>query len=90
MLFRIAAASVDFGLHLLTKTSSGTENVFPFGGGLSGHHGKINDICFCGGRNEDNVRYVATVSGQSSFYFSSDTYAPKRETKTTKCLWYGI
>lgn len=61
-IFEIAAASADFGLHLLTKKSTDAESMFPFGGGLSGHHGKINDICFCGGRNEDNVRYVASVS----------------------------
>lgn len=58
----IAAAGIDFGLHLLTKSSSSAETTFQFGGGLSGHHGKVNDMCFCGGRDEDNMRYVATVS----------------------------
>lgn len=61
---RLAAASIDFGLHLLTRSSTSSENIFPFGGGLSGHHGKINDICFCGGRDLDSARYVATVSGK--------------------------
>jgi len=58
----LAVAAVDFGLHLLTKTSKEDEYIFPFGGGLSGHHGKVNDISFCGGRGEDSSRYVATVS----------------------------
>jgi hypothetical protein len=39
--------------------------MFAFGGGLSGHHGKVNDMCFCGGRDQDNARYVATVAGAS-------------------------
>ncbi|KAI0253898.1 hypothetical protein BJV78DRAFT_1298538 [Lactifluus subvellereus] len=51
----LTAASSDFGLHLLTK-------IFPFGGGLSGHHGPVNDMTFCGGPTDDSARYVATVS----------------------------
>ena len=66
---RLTAASTDFCLHLLTKSSSFRENVFPFGGGLSGHHGKINDMTFCGGRSEDSGRYVATVSGIPFYTF---------------------
>ncbi|KAG2061396.1 hypothetical protein BDR06DRAFT_1016493 [Suillus hirtellus] len=58
----IAAAASDFSLHLLTKSSTSSENTFAFGGGLSGHHGKVNDMCFCGGRDQDNARYVATVA----------------------------
>lgn len=61
---RIAAAGIDFGLHLLTKSASAGEYIFPFGGGLSGHHGKVNDMCFCGGHEQDNARYVASVSGE--------------------------
>lgn len=60
---RLTAASLDFGLHLLTKSSFAPEHVFPFGGGLSGHHGKVNDMVFCGGWDQDTARYVATVSG---------------------------
>lgn len=60
---RLTAASADFGLHLLTKSHNELEYIFPFGGGLSGHHGCINDMTFCGGRTEDSARYVATVSG---------------------------
>ncbi|KAA1478812.1 hypothetical protein DENSPDRAFT_845929 [Dentipellis sp. KUC8613] len=60
--FRLVAASADFGLHLLTKTPNQPEVVFSFGGGLSGHHGPVNDVSFCGGRAPDNFRYVATVS----------------------------
>lgn len=58
----LAAASSDYGLYLLSKSSAESEHIFPFGGGLSGHHGKVNDISFCGGRSEDSSRYVATVS----------------------------
>lgn len=60
---RLAAATEDFGLHLLTKKADAEESIFPFGGGLSGHHGKVNDMTFCGGWGEDNTRYVATISG---------------------------
>ncbi|KII88799.1 hypothetical protein PLICRDRAFT_110292 [Plicaturopsis crispa FD-325 SS-3] len=61
-IIELSAASADFGLHLLTKSSAAEETVFPFGGGLSGHHGKVTDMTFCGGRAEDSARYVATVS----------------------------
>jgi hypothetical protein len=57
------AASSDFGLHLLTKSNSSDERIFHFGGGLSGHHGRVTGISFCGGRGEDSFRYVASVSG---------------------------
>jgi hypothetical protein len=60
---RLTAASSNFGLHLLTKTPDVDENIFPFGGGLSGHHGLVSDITFCGGPTDDTARYVATVSG---------------------------
>ncbi|KAF7777446.1 hypothetical protein Agabi119p4_3518 [Agaricus bisporus var. burnettii] len=58
----LAAATEDFGLHLLSKKADAEESIFPFGGGLSGHHGKVNDMTFCGGWGEDNTRYVATIS----------------------------
>ncbi|OCH95227.1 hypothetical protein OBBRIDRAFT_720874 [Obba rivulosa] len=58
----LACASVDYNLYLLSKSSISAENVFPFGGGLSGHHGKVNDMAYCGGQSEDSTRYVATVS----------------------------
>ncbi|KAJ6546410.1 hypothetical protein DFH09DRAFT_927287 [Mycena vulgaris] len=61
-LIELTAASANFGLHLLTKLSDSDETVFAFGGGLSGHHGRVNDMTFCGGRGEDSTRYVATVS----------------------------
>lgn len=60
---RLAAAADDFGLYLLNKKPDTEETVFPFGGGLSGHHGKVNDMTFCGGWGEDSTRYVATASG---------------------------
>ncbi|KAF7322726.1 WD-REPEATS-REGION domain-containing protein [Mycena chlorophos] len=58
----IVAASANFGLHLLTKGAHSDNNVFSFGGGLSGHHGTVVDITFSGGLGEDAMRYVATVS----------------------------
>ncbi|KAJ7109107.1 hypothetical protein C8R44DRAFT_801644 [Mycena epipterygia] len=61
-LIELTAASADFGLHLLTKLPTYDETVFAFGGGLSGHHGRVNDMTFCGGKGEDSTRYVATVS----------------------------
>lgn len=58
----LAAAGADFGLHLLTKSATASELIWPFGGGITGHHGKVNDMSFCGGHGEDSHRYVATVS----------------------------
>ncbi|KAF8497127.1 hypothetical protein F5888DRAFT_1700556 [Russula emetica] len=58
----LTAASSNFGLHLLTKTPDVDEDIFPFGGGLSGHHGLVSDMTFCGGPTDDIARYVATVS----------------------------
>lgn len=60
----------------------------PFGGGLSGHHGKVNDMSFCGGRGEDSHRYVATVSGKTP-----PTLGQKLnliQIKMIKCSWSGI
>jgi hypothetical protein len=48
---------------LLTKDPDVDEDIFPFGGGLSGHHGLVSDMTFCGGPTDDAARYVATVSG---------------------------
>ncbi|KAJ7694085.1 hypothetical protein B0H17DRAFT_1168601 [Mycena rosella] len=67
-LVELTAASADFGLHLLRKNApppertDSDETQFSFGGGLSGHHGRVNDMAFCGGRGEDSTRYLATVS----------------------------
>ncbi|KAF9264935.1 hypothetical protein L218DRAFT_958100 [Marasmius fiardii PR-910] len=58
----LVAAGSDFSLVQLTKSSQESETTFHFGGGLSGHHGKITDMAFCGGNGEDSARYVATVS----------------------------
>ncbi|KAJ7055177.1 hypothetical protein C8F01DRAFT_1211717 [Mycena amicta] len=58
---RLWLATANFGLHLLTKRPN-SEDIFSFGGGLSGHHACVNDIAFCGGLGEDSARYVATVS----------------------------
>ena len=64
--YRLAAAGADFGLHLLTKSATAIESTWPFGGCITGHHGKVNDMSFCGGRGDDSHRYVATVSGIQS------------------------
>jgi hypothetical protein len=72
---RLVAAGADFGLNLLTKTADAQEYVFPFGGGLSGHHGKVNDMVFCGGWDEDGARYVATVSGAHLVFLRVFRYA---------------
>ncbi|KAF8623975.1 hypothetical protein AX15_006129 [Amanita polypyramis BW_CC] len=58
----LAAASSDYGLYLLAKTSVSEEFMFKFGGELTGHHGKINDMAFCGGRGKNSMRYVGSVS----------------------------
>ncbi|KAL0947229.1 hypothetical protein HGRIS_013346 [Hohenbuehelia grisea] len=71
----LTAAGVSHGLYLLTKSSTAEETVYPFGGGLHGHHGKITDMVFCGGHGEDSSRYVATVS-DDKFLMVWDLYPP--------------
>ena len=66
---RLAAAGANFGLHLLKKNSNSDETMLDFGGGISGHHGKINDMTFCGGGGPDSARYVGTVSGTVTLGF---------------------
>ncbi|TFY53946.1 hypothetical protein EVJ58_g9153 [Rhodofomes roseus] len=58
----LSAAGADRELFILSKSSADDEHVFQFGGGMTGHHGKINDMTFCGGHGEESSRYVATVS----------------------------
>lgn len=60
-LLELVISTHDFGLHLLTKSEDSPEDILSFGGGLTGHHGRINDITFVGGQ-DDNARHVATVS----------------------------
>ncbi|KAI0317750.1 hypothetical protein OF83DRAFT_1083385 [Amylostereum chailletii] len=74
VLLELAAATADFGLHLLTKSGSSDPVTFAFGGGLSGHHAPVTAMAFCGGPSSPSVssvapstsaptdRYVATVS----------------------------
>ncbi|KAI5124016.1 hypothetical protein M0805_003848 [Coniferiporia weirii] len=57
----LAISTHDFGLHILSKSSHSKEVVFHFGGGLTGHHGRINDITFVGGYDSD-ARHIASVS----------------------------
>ncbi|KAL9714904.1 hypothetical protein Ac2012v2_001564 [Leucoagaricus gongylophorus] len=58
----LAAAGDDQRLYLLNKKTNSEESIFPFGGGLSGHHGRVNGMSFCGGQDEDSTRYIATVA----------------------------
>lgn len=60
---RLAISTHDFGLHALLKAHDTEEKVHRLGGGLTGHHARVNDITFIGGQ-DDNARHVATVSGQ--------------------------
>jgi len=57
----LTAAGANFGLYLLTRSANSDATILDFGGGIHGHHGKINDMTFCGG-GHDSARYVATVS----------------------------
>lgn len=61
-ILELAVATIDCGLYILTRTSLSEESTFRFGGGLTGHHGKVNDLAFCGGRGENSMRYVGSVS----------------------------
>ncbi|PFH47674.1 hypothetical protein AMATHDRAFT_151584 [Amanita thiersii Skay4041] len=62
-MIELAVASSDCSLQLLTNSESQTD-CLKFGGGLTGHHGKINAMTFCGGGGggENSMRYLATVS----------------------------
>lgn len=85
---RLTAAGAHFDLYHLTKTHNSSEVVFRFGGGLSGHHGKVNDMAYCGGQSEDSWRYVATVSGRCSTHVTIHTLTITRR-QTTKRSWSG-
>ncbi|KAJ7687570.1 hypothetical protein B0H14DRAFT_3055284 [Mycena olivaceomarginata] len=52
-LIELTAATANFGLHLLTKSPASDESVFAFGGGLSGHHGRVNDMIFAAAKFYD-------------------------------------
>lgn len=87
-LIRLTAAGAHFDLYHLTKTHNSSEVVFRFGGGLSGHHGKVNDMAYCGGQSEDSWRYVATVSGGCTAHVPIHSALMIRQ-QTTKRSWYG-
>ncbi|KAK2467122.1 hypothetical protein APHAL10511_001380 [Amanita phalloides] len=61
-ILELVAAGSDYGMYLLKKTPTSEESIFRFGGGLTGHHGRVNDIAFCGGHGENGQRYVGSVS----------------------------
>ncbi|EPQ58505.1 hypothetical protein GLOTRDRAFT_137202, partial [Gloeophyllum trabeum ATCC 11539] len=54
----LAIATDDFDLAICTKSREEGENVGKLGAELTGHHGRVNDMTFCGG----GARYLATVS----------------------------
>ena len=62
-LSRLVVSTHDFGLHILSKLPGEEEVVYRFGGGLTGHHARINDLTFVGGQ-EISGRHVASVSGE--------------------------
>lgn len=56
---RLVVASEDKCLRRLTCGASQKQNVKLFPGGLTGHHGRINDVCFCNpGTYETHVASV--------------------------------
>ncbi|KAF8491930.1 WD40-repeat-containing domain protein [Gautieria morchelliformis] len=66
----LVAAGEDLNLRLLAKTpDDASESVFVFGGGLSGHRRRVNDLTWCGGFGEDSYRYLASVSDDKILLF---------------------
>jgi len=62
---RLAVAGEDLNLRLLKKDfEDDDENIFIFGGGLSGHRKKVNELTWCGGFGEESFRFLASVSGR--------------------------
>ncbi|KZT28638.1 hypothetical protein NEOLEDRAFT_1161100 [Neolentinus lepideus HHB14362 ss-1] len=61
-LVELALSTDDYDLHVCTKSHDEGENVYTMGAELTGHHGRVNDMTFCGGRTEGSPRYLATVS----------------------------
>ncbi|KAH8829701.1 WD40-repeat-containing domain protein [Flagelloscypha sp. PMI_526] len=59
---QLAVATADYNIHVLTKSYTGSSNIVSFGGGLSGHHGRINGLAFCGNRGMEGGRYLASCS----------------------------
>ncbi|KAG8997532.1 hypothetical protein FRB94_007625 [Tulasnella sp. JGI-2019a] len=55
----LVVASEDKCLRRLLRSSKQQERVKLFPGGLTGHHGRINDVCFC--TSETYQNYVASV-----------------------------
>lgn len=53
---RLAVATADFGLHLLSKSVSDSEEIFPFGGGL-----RYAMICFDHPRFKNYFWLVVTM-----------------------------
>ena len=88
---RLAVADENFGLFLLTKAYNKPEDSFAFGGGRSGHHGRVNDMAFCGGQATDSARYLATASGEyrarSSYAIQGSHYFPLRADDKMLFVW---
>ncbi|TFK55337.1 hypothetical protein OE88DRAFT_1675095 [Heliocybe sulcata] len=58
----LALATDDYDLHVCRKAHNEGESVFTMGAEETGHHGRVNDMTFCGGRTEGSPRYLATAS----------------------------
>lgn len=71
---RLAASTQNFSLHILAKGVDSKEEIFSFGGSLTGHHGRVNDVCFVGG-HDGGARHVASVSGKSASLLTSDFWS---------------
>jgi len=70
----LAVTGADGTLRLLTESATHGAEVYPFGGGLSGHRGRINDICFCTA-GDNYSKYIATV-GDDKLCIVWDLYPP--------------
>ncbi|KAF8590022.1 hypothetical protein K439DRAFT_1628231 [Ramaria rubella] len=66
----LVVAGEDLNLRLLNKShDDASDDIFVFGGGLSGHRRKVNDLTWCGGFGEDSYRYLASVSDDKILIF---------------------
>lgn len=54
---------------------------------MTGHHGKINDMTYCGGHGEESSRYVATVSGERYAYMPQCLFLCLRADDKLLMVW---
>lgn len=104
--YRLTAAGADFGLHLLTKSATASEIVFPFGNGLSGHHGRVRwNTCHIIIGRSDTSEQVNDMSfcggrGEDSHRYVATVSGMasldiacgghSEKCQMTRCLWSGI